>query len=61
MEAQTPEGLEIEDCGWATKVKNYVTFPAASIPRYQPDSRRYPGDALLSAEFPLSAVPPIRR
>jgi len=26
MEAQSSRGLEIEDCGWATKVKNYVTF-----------------------------------
>lgn len=26
MEAQSSRGLEIEDCGWATKIKNYVTF-----------------------------------
>ena len=26
MEAQSSRGLEIEDCGWVTKVKNYVTF-----------------------------------
>lgn len=26
MDAQSSRGLEIEDCGWATKIKNYVTF-----------------------------------
>lgn len=26
MEAQSSRGLEIEQCGWVTKVKNYVTF-----------------------------------
>lgn len=26
MEAQSSRGLEIDDCGWVTKVKNYVTF-----------------------------------
>lgn len=26
MEAQSSRGLEIDQCGWATKVKNYVTF-----------------------------------
>ena len=26
MEAQSSRGLEIEDCSWATKIKNYVTF-----------------------------------
>lgn len=26
MEAQSSRGLEIEDCGWGTKIKNYVTF-----------------------------------
>ncbi|PHV70904.1 cobalt transporter [Sporanaerobium hydrogeniformans] len=26
MEAQSSRGLEIEDCGWMTKIKNYVTF-----------------------------------
>ena len=26
MEAQSSRGLEIEKCGWATKIKNYVTF-----------------------------------
>lgn len=26
MEAQSSRGLEIEDCGTATKIKNYVTF-----------------------------------
>lgn len=26
MEAQSSRGLEIEDCGWATKIRNYVTF-----------------------------------
>ena len=26
MEAQSSRGLEIDECGWATKIKNYVTF-----------------------------------
>ena len=26
MDAQSSRGLEIDKCGWATKVKNYVTF-----------------------------------
>ncbi|MBR0438388.1 MAG: energy-coupling factor transporter transmembrane protein EcfT [Clostridia bacterium] len=26
MEAQSSRGLEIEQCGWATKVKNYIIF-----------------------------------
>lgn len=26
MDAQSSRGLEIEDCGWATKIKNYITF-----------------------------------
>ncbi len=26
MEAQSSRGLEIEDCSWTTKIKNYVTF-----------------------------------
>ncbi len=26
MEAQSSRGLEIEECGWATKIRNYVTF-----------------------------------
>lgn len=26
MEAQSSRGLEIEECGWTTKIKNYVTF-----------------------------------
>lgn len=26
MEAQSSRGLEIEDCGWTTKIKNYITF-----------------------------------